>query len=73
MVGALIRDASAQQRARPPSPRPTSPIPTGFAGVYGPFRLLPSGTNQRNLAVLEVRERHRGGDRSCPEDLCRRW
>lgn len=29
--------------------------PSGFAGVDGIFRLLPDGTNQRGLAVMEVR------------------
>lgn len=31
--------------------------PSGFAGVDGLFRLLPDGTSQRGLAILEVRER----------------
>ena len=26
----------------------------GFAGVYGPFRLFPNGTNQRGLAVAQI-------------------
>ncbi len=30
--------------------------PSGFAGVDGLFRLLPNGTPQRGLAILEVRE-----------------
>ena len=33
--------------------------PSGFAGIDGIFRLLPSGLVQRGLAVLEV---HRGGN-----------
>ena len=53
-VGALVRDAVATG-----SPAPFAPAnltdPDGFAGVYGPFRLLPNGVNQRNLAVREVR------------------
>ncbi|MEL7149912.1 MAG: ABC transporter substrate-binding protein, partial [Pseudomonadota bacterium] len=28
--------------------------PAGFAGVNGPFRLLPNGTNQRGLAVAQI-------------------
>ena len=28
----------------------------GFAGVGGAFRFAPNGLNQRNLAVLEVRD-----------------
>lgn len=31
--------------------------PNGFAGVDGIFRLLPDGTNQRGLAVMEVGDR----------------
>jgi len=30
---------------------------TGFAGVNGVFRLLPDGTNQRGLAIAEIRDR----------------
>lgn len=30
--------------------------PTGFSGARGAFRLMPNGTNQRALAVLEVGE-----------------
>ncbi|MDD9979715.1 MAG: penicillin-binding protein activator, partial [Boseongicola sp.] len=26
----------------------------GFAGVYGPFRFFPNGTNQRGLAVAQI-------------------
>ena len=26
----------------------------GFAGVNGPFRLLPDGTNERGLAVAQI-------------------
>jgi len=29
---------------------------SGFAGVDGLFRLLPDGTAERGLAILEVRE-----------------
>ncbi|MEZ5828354.1 MAG: hypothetical protein R3D30_12080 [Hyphomicrobiales bacterium] len=28
--------------------------PSGFAGVDGLFRLLPDGTSERGLAILEV-------------------
>ena len=31
--------------------------PTGFAGVNGIFRLLPDGTNERGLAIAELRDR----------------
>ncbi len=34
--------------------------PSGFAGVDGLFRLLPDGTSERGLAILEVRQ---GGSR----------
>lgn len=54
LVGALMRDARAQNSTRPFSAASIT-RPSGFAGVYGPFRLLPNGTNQRNLAVFEVR------------------
>jgi hypothetical protein len=30
---------------------------TGFAGVSGIFRLLPDGTNQRGLAIAQIREK----------------
>lgn len=31
--------------------------PVGFAGVNGPFRLLPNGTNQRGLAVAQIQDK----------------
>ncbi len=53
-VGAMIADA----RASGGSPFATGRItqPAGFAGVNGAFRFLPNGLNQRNLAIIEVRE-----------------
>ncbi|MFO1104732.1 MAG: penicillin-binding protein activator [Amaricoccus sp.] len=53
-VGALIAEA----RASGGSPFSTERLtqPQGFAGSNGPFRFLPDGTNQRNLAILEVRD-----------------
>jgi hypothetical protein len=30
--------------------------PSGFAGVDGLFRLLPDGTSERGLAILEVQD-----------------
>lgn len=54
LIGALIRAARAQN-SNTPFAAANLTDPAGFAGVYGPFRLLPNGTNQRNLAVLEVR------------------
>ena len=43
----------------PPGQRYTSAQltrPSGFSGVDGLFRLLPDGTCERGLAILEVRE-----------------
>jgi hypothetical protein len=53
-VGAMIAEA----RARGGSPFSTARLtaPAGFAGAYGPFRLLPDGRAQRNLAIVEVRD-----------------
>lgn len=53
-VGAMIAEA----RANGGSPFSTQRLtePSGFAGAYGPFRLLPNGTSQRNLAIVEVRD-----------------
>ena len=47
----------AEARSQGGSPFSTARLtePSGFAGVYGPFRFLPSGRVQRNLAILEVR------------------
>jgi ABC-type branched-subunit amino acid transport system substrate-binding protein len=53
-VGALLREAVATGNPAPFAPASIAGA-QGFAGVYGPFRLLPSGLNQRNLAVREVR------------------
>ncbi len=53
-VGALIAEA----RNSGGSPFSTDRLtqPAGFAGVNGPFRFLPNGMNQRNLAIIEVRD-----------------
>ena len=53
-VGALIAEA----RNSGGSPFSTARLtqPAGFAGVNGPFRFLPNGMNQRNLAIIEVRD-----------------
>jgi hypothetical protein len=43
----------------PPGQRYTATTLTrgsGFAGLDGLFRLLPDGTSERGLAILEVRE-----------------
>jgi ABC-type branched-subunit amino acid transport system substrate-binding protein len=53
-VGAMLRDARAQRLAAPFAATSLT-APGGFAGVYGPFRLMPNGMNERNLAILEVR------------------
>ena len=45
--------------SNPPGERYTAPQltrPTGFSGIDGLFRLLPDGTCERGLAILEVRE-----------------
>jgi hypothetical protein len=52
-IGALIAEARSSGGS------PFSPArltqPSGFAGVNGAFRLLPNGTNERNLAIFQVR------------------
>ena len=52
-VGAMIAEA----RSRGGSPFSTARLtePSGFAGVYGPFRFTTNGRVQRNLAIVEVR------------------
>jgi ABC-type branched-subunit amino acid transport system substrate-binding protein len=52
-IGALISEARASGGSPFSEARLTQPA--GFAGVNGAFRLLPDGTNQRNLAIYEVR------------------
>lgn len=51
-VGALIAEARASGGAPFSAARLTQPA--GFAGASGPFRFNTDGTNQRNLAILEV-------------------
>ena len=50
-VGALLATGSSDALTRTKLTRPG-----GFAGVNGVFRLMPDGTNQRGLAIAEVRE-----------------
>jgi hypothetical protein len=50
-VGALLATGSSDALTRTKLTRSD-----GFAGVNGVFRLLPDGTNQRGLAIAEVRE-----------------
>ena len=47
----------AEARSRGGSPFSTARLtePSGFAGVYGPFRFTSNGRVQRNLAIVEVR------------------
>ena len=52
-VGAMIAEARASGGSPFSGARLTEP--SGFAGAYGPFRLLPNGRVQRNLAIVEVR------------------
>ncbi|MGY6410967.1 MAG: penicillin-binding protein activator [Alkalilacustris sp.] len=51
-VGALLRSGRPD-----PLGRAALTQPQGFAGVSGVFRLLPDGTNERGLAVAEIRNR----------------
>ena len=53
-VGALISEARAGGGSPFSDARITQAA--GFAGVGGAFRFAPNGLNQRNLAVLEVRD-----------------
>lgn len=50
-VGALLATGSSDALTRSKLTRSG-----GFAGVNGVFRLMPDGTNQRGLAIAEVRE-----------------
>jgi ABC-type branched-subunit amino acid transport system substrate-binding protein len=52
-VGALIAEARGAGGSPFSAARMTQPA--GFAGVNGPFRFLSNGMNQRNLAIIEVR------------------
>jgi Periplasmic binding protein len=49
-IGALARNAGSA-----PITRDALTQSAGFAGVSGIFRLLPSGTNERGLAVAQIR------------------
>jgi hypothetical protein len=51
-VGALIRSGRPDALSRAALTQGS-----GFAGVNGVFRLLPDGTNQRGLAVAQIRDR----------------
>lgn len=53
-AGALLSDARNAGVRYPFSPQ-TIAAPAGFIGVNGLYRFLPSGLNQRGLAVMEVR------------------
>jgi hypothetical protein len=64
-VGAMIAEAKAQGGSPFSTARLTKS--SGFAGVYGPFRFLPDGQVQRNLAILEVQ----GGRASVAESAAR--
>jgi ABC-type branched-subunit amino acid transport system substrate-binding protein len=50
-IGALARSANGA-----PITREALTQPAGFAGVSGIFRLLPNGTNDRGLAVAQIRD-----------------
>ena len=49
-IGALARSSNGA-----PLTRDALTQPAGFAGVSGIFRLLPNGTNERGLAVAQIR------------------
>ena len=51
-VGALVRGGGSD-----PLSRSSLTQASGFAGVGGVFRLLPDGTNERGLAVAQIRDR----------------
>jgi branched-chain amino acid transport system substrate-binding protein len=61
-IASLAYDAlslAVSLSSNPPGERYTVPQltrPTGFSGIDGLFRLLPDGTCERGLAILEVRE-----------------
>lgn len=48
-VGALVAQGNANALGRDALTQGQ-----GFAGVYGPFRLFPNGTNERGLAVAQI-------------------
>lgn len=50
-IGALARGSNGA-----PITREALTQPAGFAGVSGIFRLMPNGTNQRGLAVAQIRD-----------------
>lgn len=52
-IGAMIKSAKAQNSNNTFSTKALT-NPSGFAGVNGVFRFLPSGQNQRGLAILQV-------------------
>jgi branched-chain amino acid transport system substrate-binding protein len=52
---ALVVSLSSNPKGERYTPRQLT-RPSGFAGVDGLFRLLPDGTSQRGLAVLEVQK-----------------
>jgi len=53
-VGAMIANARASGGS--PFSQASIAQPAGFAGASGPFRFNTNGTNQRTLAILEVRD-----------------
>ena len=48
-VGALVAQGNANALGRDALTQGQ-----GFAGVYGPFRFFPNGTNERGLAVAQI-------------------
>lgn len=66
-VGALIAQARTEGGSVFSDARLTQP--SGFVGATGVFRLLPNGTNQRNLAIFEVRDGRASVIRSAPRSF----
>lgn len=50
-IGALVRNGQSDALSASALTQPS-----GFAGVSGVFRLLPDGTNERGLAVVQIQE-----------------
>jgi ABC-type branched-subunit amino acid transport system substrate-binding protein len=66
-VGALIAQARAEGGSVFSDARLTQG--SGFIGATGVFRLFPNGTNQRNLAIFEVRDGSASVIRSAPRSF----
>ena len=62
LIASLVRDETNENVHKNGDERPeyfsrkALTDPKGFNGVDGLFRLLPNGTNERSLAVLEIQK-----------------